>query len=92
MIFRPLSVIMNTLVLLLRFFSLNSHKTGWTALVSPLLFKLAMSRPKPINVKPQTYFIVTVSVLSVIALVTFLSLVLVVMYSTSHLMAQRRRK
>ena len=85
---------MNTLVLLLRFFSLNSHKTGWTALVSPLLFKLAMSRPKPINVllKPQTYFIVTVSVLSVIALVTFLSLVLVVMYSTSHLMAQRRRK
>ena len=65
---------MNTLVLLLRFFSLNSHKTGWTALVSPLLFKLAMSRPKSINVllKPQTYFIVTVSVLSVIALVTFL--------------------
>ena len=72
-VFRPLSVLMNTLVLL-RFFSLNSHKTGWTALVSPLLFKLAMSRPKPINVllKPQTYFIVTVSVLSVIALVTFL--------------------
>lgn len=56
------------------FFSLNSHKTGWTALVSPLLFKLAMSRHKPINglLKPQTYFIVTVSVLSVIALVTFL--------------------
>ena len=74
-IFRPLIVLMNTLVYhYYVFFSLNSHKTGWTALVSPLLFKLAMNRRKPIIVplKPQTYVIVTVSIMFVIVLVTFL--------------------